>query len=294
MISPPYPADLEAKGWALDYDYEKIEQSDTWAIATTEQRPWLLMIWLMAWRQAPIASLPNNDRLIAARIGMPVERFIEWRDMLLSGFELATDGRLYHKTLTAHVLRMASKRDKDRARVAAWRARSSVTTSDTAASNADERQSNALHTHKSQPSNTNVRVSTAPSPTPSPTPKEQRVLSRETQATQAMIAAGLVPTKTNPLDPRLIAAIEEGATPAMFAAMVPFVPQNATRPMAWVVAAVRGQLAEAKAGVAAPKQRPRAGPKVNSVEDAMEAARKMFEDDDAPPLQATVVGESGE
>ncbi len=124
MIEPPYPADLEAKGWSLDLDYEKIEQSDTWAIASPEQRPWLLMLWLMAWRQVPVASLPDNDRLIAARIGMPVEQFSAWKDILLSGWELANDGRLYHKTLTQHALRMAEKRGKDRARVAAFRAKS--------------------------------------------------------------------------------------------------------------------------------------------------------------------------
>ena len=79
-IEPPYPADLEAKGWSLDLDYERIEQSDTWAIASADQRPWLLMLWMIAWRQSPVASLPNNDKLIAARIGMPLEQFAAWRD----------------------------------------------------------------------------------------------------------------------------------------------------------------------------------------------------------------------
>jgi hypothetical protein len=155
MIAPPYPADLEAKGWCLDLDYERIEQSDTWAIASAEQRPWLLMLWLIAWRQVPVASLPNDHRLIAARIGMPVAMFSEWADVLLSGWDLADDGRLYHKTLTQHALRMVEKRSKDRARVAAYRAESQRVAA-----------CNALHTRESRVSST---------PTPTPTEKEQSI-----------------------------------------------------------------------------------------------------------------------
>lgn len=161
-IDPPYPSDLEAKGWNLDLDYEQIEQSDTWALATAEQRPWLLMLWLVSWRQAPVASLPNDDRLIAARIGMPVDQFAGWRDILLSGWELATDGRLYHRTLTKVALKMAAKRAKDRARVAAYRARSAEVVDSTGeddASNKGVAACNALHRRDST-------VCTAPSPSP--------------------------------------------------------------------------------------------------------------------------------
>lgn len=157
MIDAPYPDDLAAKGWSLDLDYERIEQSDTWAIASPEQRPWLLMLWLMSWRQVPIASLPNDDRLIAARIGMPLERFVEWRDVLLSGWSLATNGRLYHATLTKVALKMASKRDKDRTRVANFRAKHQRTSEDS-----------ADVTRYTDVTNTNVRVSSSPSPSPSP------------------------------------------------------------------------------------------------------------------------------
>lgn len=163
MIDAPYPSDLEAKGWSLDLDYERIEQSDTWAIASPEQRPWLLMLWMISWRQVPVASLPNNDRLIAARIGMPVEQFTEWKEVLLSGWELATDGRLYHKTLTAHVLRMAEKRNKDRARVAAFRAKSAKHQ----AGNGDvTRYTGATHAEDTSDST----VSSAPTPTPTDKP----------------------------------------------------------------------------------------------------------------------------
>ncbi len=51
---PPYAADTRAKGWRFELDYEQIEQSSTWALAGPEARPWLLMLWLSAWRQVGI------------------------------------------------------------------------------------------------------------------------------------------------------------------------------------------------------------------------------------------------
>ena len=157
VIDPPYPPDLEAKGWSLDLDYERIEQSDTWALASSDQRPWLLMIWLVSWRQCPVASFPNNDTLIAARIGMPIDQFSAWRDILLAGWQAASDGRVYHKTLTQHVVRMANKRAKDRDRVANFRAKS-------LGSHEDVDSCNALHARDQRVSST---------PTPTPTPKEE-------------------------------------------------------------------------------------------------------------------------
>lgn len=118
---PPYPSDTRAKGWRLELDYERIEQSDTWALATPEMRPWLLMIWLTAWKQAPCGSLPANDLLIAARIGMPDRQFAANRDILLRGWWLASDGRLYHPALTDHVVAMGKKRRDDATRVQALR-----------------------------------------------------------------------------------------------------------------------------------------------------------------------------
>lgn len=161
MNEPPYPADIEAKGWCLDLDYERIDQSDTWAIASAEQRPWLLMLWLVSWRQSPVASLPNNHKLIAARIGMPIEQFSAWSDVLLSGWWLASDGRLYHKTLTEQVVKMTGKRTKDRSRVAAYRSKSQATNDGVASCN-------ALHTRVSTVSSTPPTTHHPPTNTPIP------------------------------------------------------------------------------------------------------------------------------
>jgi hypothetical protein len=172
MIAPPYPDDLAAKGWCLDLDYERIEQSDTWAIATPEQRPWLLMIWLMAWRQIPIGSLPPEDHLIAARIGLPLERFKEWKSVLLTGFDLAANGRLYHSVLVEYALKMVDKRVKEKARVAAYRSR--IGTPEYVSVTRD----NTVTT-------SDVRVSTTPPPPPEPEPKEQEQSSLRSDSSTA-------------------------------------------------------------------------------------------------------------
>lgn len=71
----PYPVDTRAKGWRFELDTERIEQSDTWALATPVQRAWLLRLWMVAWQQTPCGSLPNNDALVAARLGMSSGEF---------------------------------------------------------------------------------------------------------------------------------------------------------------------------------------------------------------------------
>ncbi len=122
-FEPPYPADTLARGWRLEIDHERIERSDTWALAATEVRPWLLMMWMIAWRQAPCGTLPDDDALIAARIGMPPKLFAKHRAVLMRGWWQAADGRLYHNTIVECVLAMLVKREKDAKRSAERRAR---------------------------------------------------------------------------------------------------------------------------------------------------------------------------
>lgn len=124
MTKPaPYPTDTRAKGWRFELDHERIRQSDTWALAAPEIRPWLLMLWMTAWEQTPCGSLPNEDELIAARIGMPLDLFQAAKGRLLRGWWLADDGRLYHDTLAERVLDMIERRDGEKNRKAEYRER---------------------------------------------------------------------------------------------------------------------------------------------------------------------------
>ncbi|MEJ1164748.1 hypothetical protein V9K97_13660 [Variovorax sp. CCNWLW186] len=119
----PYPADVRAKGWRFELDHEKIEQSATWALAPPELRPWLLMLWMTAWKQTPCGTLDDDDALIAARIGMPLKTFQKHRGTLRRGWWCADDGRLYHDTITQFVIDMMTRRRKESDRKALSRAK---------------------------------------------------------------------------------------------------------------------------------------------------------------------------
>jgi len=129
-LPPPYPADTRAKGWRFELDMERARQSDTWAIASPEVRPWLLMLWATAWEQTPCGSLPNDDELIAARIGMPIKLFAKHRAVLMRKWWPADDGRLYHAVLVQRVIEMMKTRRSESDRKAAARAREAARTPD--------------------------------------------------------------------------------------------------------------------------------------------------------------------
>lgn len=104
---------------------EQARQSDTWALASPQARPWLLMLWAVAWEQVPCGSLPNDDELIAARLGIELDQFAGMKRVLLRGWWTADDGRLYHGVMISRVLAMLEKKDKDRQRKAGWRGKKS-------------------------------------------------------------------------------------------------------------------------------------------------------------------------
>lgn len=139
---PPYPADTRAKGWRFELDYEQIEQSSTWALAGQEARPWLLMLWLTSWRQVPCGSFPPEEPVIAAMIGASPKVWARFRAVLMRGWYVAADGRMYHATVSARVLEMLDYRKKNADRVAKFKA-----------AKREQRTANALPTEQQLSSN---------------------------------------------------------------------------------------------------------------------------------------------
>lgn len=119
----PYGADVRAKGWRFELDVEQVMQSDTWALAAPDVRPWLLMLWVTAWQQVPCGSLPGEDALIVARLGMAPKLFAKVKAVLLRGWWLAADGRLYHDTIADRVTDMLGKKMAESQRKKDYRAR---------------------------------------------------------------------------------------------------------------------------------------------------------------------------
>lgn len=125
----PYPSETRARGWRFELDLERMRQSDTWALAGVagpEYRPWLLLLWATAWDQSPCGAFPDDDALIAARLNMPLVLFAAMRPVLMRGWRLHADGRLYHETITEIVLAMLAAKEKEKTRKAEWRARQSA------------------------------------------------------------------------------------------------------------------------------------------------------------------------
>ena len=127
----PYPADTLARGWRFEMDMEKVKRSDTWLLAKTgEVRGALMLLWGEAWQQTPCGSLPADDQLVALIIDMPRPKFQKHRPVLMRGWWLAADGRLYHDTIVERVLAMLEKRAKDAGRSANRRARQAAASGD--------------------------------------------------------------------------------------------------------------------------------------------------------------------
>ena len=114
-VPAPYPSDTRAKGWRFEIDYEKVEQSDTWSLAAEVPmaQPALLMMWLMAWKEAPCGSLPNDENLIRAKCRIPQKFWSALSPVLMRGWWAADDGRLYHDTLALRVGEMLEYRSKE-------------------------------------------------------------------------------------------------------------------------------------------------------------------------------------
>ena len=242
MVKPaPYPADVRAKGWRFEIDYEKVEQSDTWALAPAEARPWLLMLWLTAWRQTPCGSLPQEDALIAARISMPAKAYQKHRDVLRRGWWLAEDGRLYHDTIVSRVLEMLEYRRKNAERVAAHTARKKQSPGTNALAPGEKHSSNVTGTGYGTNREENT---TLPELRAGPGGGESATPTKAGEVCRAIKAKGLA--NVNPSDPTLLAFITQGVPLEVFEAAAQTC-ANARPPkgMAYLLGIVKRQLGEA-------------------------------------------------
>jgi Protein of unknown function (DUF1376) len=88
---------------------ERLMSSELMALATGDEFKAAVTLWCRAWKQVPAASLPNDDRILAAFSGAG-ERWPQVREMALRGFELCSDGRLYHRTLSLDAIKAFAKK----------------------------------------------------------------------------------------------------------------------------------------------------------------------------------------
>jgi len=229
----PYPASTKAKGWRFELDLEQVIQSDTWALSKPHVRPWLLMLWTVAWQQTPCGSMPSDDELIIARLNIDPDLFSECKKTLLRGWWLADDGRLYHPTITQRVIDMLGRKDGERQRKAEYRARMDAERK-LADANARAQSSHGTDMEMSRGTDAGQTWESGGSDdtgtgtgtgtgldSSNPPPREGGVgkMSHGTDAgriCRAMRQAGLA--DVNPSNPTLLALIEAGATDGEFTA----------------------------------------------------------------------------
>ncbi|WCM21393.1 YdaU family protein [Paraburkholderia bryophila] len=112
LPEPLVPSDVDLRGFTgFMLDVERLLASELVALGTPEECWFALMLWCRAWQQQPPASLPNDERVLAAfsRAGAKWKKV---RDIVLRGFVLCSDGRLYHKVLAEEALTAWEKRKK--------------------------------------------------------------------------------------------------------------------------------------------------------------------------------------
>lgn len=171
----PYPGDTQCKGWRFEVGTEQIGKSETWLRARTGYvRAHLLLLWTEAWEQKPCGSLPNDDELIGLLLGMEPEDFAKHRAVLMRGWWVAEDGRLYHDTIVERVLDMIHKRMSNAERTRRSREREANSQGGDCRVTRDTRVTNAKPTREFDTSTrTSTRTSTGKEEPPKP-PRKRR------------------------------------------------------------------------------------------------------------------------
>lgn len=259
-LPAPYPADTRAKGWRFEIDYEKVEQSNTWTLAALEVRPWLLMLWMTAWKQVPCGSLDDDDALIAARIGMPLKGFTKHREVLRRGWWLAEDGRLYHDTIVLRVLEMLEYRRKEAER----RARNRVKPD---AVPPLSRGTNAGHTWDSH-GVPGTGTSTGTSTSNTSSLRSDGAPANPGEACKAMKAVGM--QSVSPSHPKLLALLDAGITIPELVDAATHAVQN-SKPFAYALATAEGRRRDSATATL-----PAAGNKQQALEDQNAAVAARF------------------
>lgn len=126
----PPEADLRGLEWMPVFG-DRLFGSATWIGASAEGKVAALRLWWRAFaHEVPAGSLPDDDVLLAdyAGYGIAVKAWRKVRAQALRGWQICSDGRLYHKFVAERVieawesrLERQADRDADRERLKRWR-----------------------------------------------------------------------------------------------------------------------------------------------------------------------------
>lgn len=115
LPSPLVPADVDLRDFPfMPLHVAQLLDSETWLLATGDEAKAAVTLWCKAWHQKPAASLPNDDRVLAALSGAG-SKWKRVKAVALRGFTLCSDGRLYHPVIAEEALNSWGKKDERKA-----------------------------------------------------------------------------------------------------------------------------------------------------------------------------------
>lgn len=113
---------------AFMLNVERLMASELVALSTHEVIGAALLLWCRAWKQRPAASLPDDERVLAAYSRLTIQRFRKLRSEVMRGFVKCSDGRFYHAVLAEVAIRAfgaktthRKRREMDAERLRKWR-----------------------------------------------------------------------------------------------------------------------------------------------------------------------------
>lgn len=120
LPAPPVPAGCDLRTLpSMMLDLSRLFDSELYMLSTGDQFKAAMTLWGKAFHQVPAGSLPTNERVLAIMSGAGQAKWPRVREMVLRGWVLHSDGRLYHSVVTEKVLdalamrQSQSKRAKD-------------------------------------------------------------------------------------------------------------------------------------------------------------------------------------
>jgi hypothetical protein len=135
-LVPEYCDCRDLDGFMLNV--ERVMASELVAVSSLAVVGSAFLLWCRAWKQMPAASLPDDERVLAAFSKLTLPAFKKLRNEVLRGFVKCSDGRLYHKVLAveavnAYERKMAfqKRRNGDAERLRKWRVSSKETPDET-------------------------------------------------------------------------------------------------------------------------------------------------------------------
>jgi len=107
LPAPLTPADCDLRDFAfIPIDIVRLFGSEFHASASDAGWRAGVTLWLKSWHQVPAGSLPDDDAMLArlAELGRDAKGWKKIKPEALHGWELCSDGRLYHRVVAEKAL----------------------------------------------------------------------------------------------------------------------------------------------------------------------------------------------